>query len=158
MVPTDARRRIVTDFVAVSALTLALVGALPLGARAASAPAAGTPRLAERPGVADVRVARDPETGGWTLAPLGADAASLDRAPSPEAQMAINQSSAGLVTEALPGGGWKMDLQGRFQSYSIAREDVLGHLHYDCGEDPVSLFAWLTSMPEPVDAWGRPVR
>lgn len=157
MVPTDARRRIATDFVTRSALMLALVGALPITAMAASASATGTPRIADRPGVSDVRVARDPETGGWTLAPLG-DAATLDRAPSPETQMAMNQSAAGLFQEALPRGGWKMDLQGRFQTYSIARQDGLGNLHFDCGEDPVSLFAWLTSSPETVDVWGRPVR
>lgn len=158
MVPIDARRRIATEFVTRSALTLALVVTMPLAVRAASASAAGTPQIAERPGVSDVRVARDPETGGWTLAPLGADASTLDRAPSPEAQMEMNQSSVGLFQETLPRGGWKMDLQGRFQTYSIARQDVLGNLHFDCGEDPVSLFAWLTSSPEPVDAWGRPVR
>lgn len=159
MVPTDARPRIATDFVTRFVLTLALVVALPHGARAASATAAGTAPCAERPGTFDVRVARDPETGGWTLAPFaGAADAALDRAPSPDAQMAINQSSIGLVTKALPGGGWTMDLQGRFQSYSVARQDVVGNLHFDCSEDPLSLFAWLTTVPEPVDAWGRPIR
>ena len=158
MVPIDARRRNATDFLTRSALTLALLGLLAPGAGAASSPARGTPPIAERPGVFDLKVARDPETGGWTLAPIGTDAASLERAPSPEAQMAANQSLVGLVAEAMPNGGWSMDLQGRFQTYSIAREDVTGRLHYDCGQDPMSLFHWLTDVPEPVDTFGRPIR
>ena len=72
--------------------------------------------------------------------------------------MALNQSTIGLFEEALPTGGWTVNLQGRFQNYSIARRDAAGHLHFDCGEDPMSLFGWLTTMPEPVDSWGRPVR
>jgi hypothetical protein len=158
MVPIDARPRIATHFVTPFALALALLGAVSLAGGAAADPAGGTPGHAERPGTADLRVARDPETGGWTLAPFATDAASLDRAPSPEAQMALNQSAVGLFQEALPAGGWTMNLQGRFQTWSIAREDAAGHLHFDCGEDPLSLFGWLTSTPEPVDAWGRPVR
>lgn len=158
MRPTHGRGRIATDFVTRSALALVLASSLSSGIAEARDSATGTLRHAERPGTSHLRVARDPETGGWTLAPLVADGTALDRAPSPDQQMAVNQSSAGLFQVALPHGGWAMDLQGRFQSYSVVRQDVTGHLHYDCGEDPISLFAWLTSMPEAVDAWGRPVR
>ena len=158
MVPIDARRRTATDFVTRSALTLALLGSLPVVAGAAAASAGGTLRHAERPGVADVRVARDPETGGWMLAPFGAGATALERAPSPDERMAINQSLEGLVAEAQPDGSWLLDVQGRFQNYSIARKDVTGGIHFDCGQDPLCLFEWLTTLPEPVDAFGRPVR
>ena len=158
MVPIDARRRIATDFLTRSALTLALLASLPSVVGAAAAPARSTLRSAERPGVADVRVARDPETGGWTLAPFSAGAVTLDRAASPDAQMAMNQSLEGLDAEAQPDGSWLLDVQGRFQNYSIARKDVTGALHFDCGQDPLNLFEWLTTTPEPVDAFGRPVR
>ena len=158
MVPIDARRRTATDFLTRSALTLALLGSLPLATAAAAAPAGSTLRSAERPSLSDVRVARDPETGGWTLAPFGAGATALDRAASPEAQMATNQSLEGLVAEAQPDGSWLLDVQGRFQNYSIARRDASGGIHFDCGQDPLSLFEWLTTTPAPVDAFGRPVR
>lgn len=72
--------------------------------------------------------------------------------------MAVNQSLEGLVAEAQPDGSWLLDVQGRFQNYSIARKDVTGGIHFDCGQDPLSLFEWLTTAPEPVDAFGRPVR
>src|SRR4029079_16629281 len=124
--------------------TLALLGTLPLVAATAGAAAGGTLPNGRRPRGADPRVARAPETGGWTLAPFGAAAGALDRAPSPEAEMAINQSQAGLVAEVQPDGSWTLDVQGRFQNYSIARKDVTGSIHFDCGQDPLSLFAWLT--------------
>ena len=153
MAPNAGRRMIASRFALCSALVLSLLGALPAAAAAAS----GTSSIADRPGVAELRIARDPETGEWGLAPLGEENA-LGRGVSPDEQIAINQSAAGLVTEALPGGGWAMNLQGRFQSYSIARRDASGATRFDCSEDPISLFHWLAEVPTPVDAFGRPVR
>ncbi len=123
---------------------------------AAAIPARGTPVVAERPTVAALRIARDPETGGWTLAPLPSSAVKLPA--TLEEQMALNQSDVGLLSEPLPGGGWTMDLQGRFQNYEVVRRDAAGGLHYDCSADPISLFRWLVETPEPVDALGRPIR
>lgn len=138
----------------------ALVAALLCGAPAlaAAAPGAESPRaVANRPGEALVRIAIDPETGGWTLAPLD-EPNGLGKSAGLGAQLAVNQSSVGLVTEALPAGGYAIDLQGRFQSYSLARRDASGALQFGCDEDPLSLFHWLTDVPDPVDAYGRPTR
>lgn len=156
MASTQAVRRIARRFAHRTALILTLVAAAPLAASAAGGTAPGTPRIAERPGVSFMRIARDPETGGWTLAPM--TAAELARNTEADLQLALNQSSAGLVAVPLSRGGYAMDLQGRFQSFSVARRDASGGLRYDCGEDPLSLFHWLTEVPEPVDVYGRPTR
>ena len=136
-------------------LVVACGASAALDARAA-VPARGTPAFADRPTAAALRIARDPETGGWTLAPLPS---GVVKPPATrEEQMALNQSDAGLVSVPLPGGGWVEDLQGRFQSFEVARRDAAGGTRYDCTEDPLSLFRWLVETPEPVDAEGRPIR
>jgi len=146
------RRRNALIFATFIAAPVALT---PFAASAAT-PARGTPAVADRPTLAALRIARDPETGGWTLAPLPSGAVKLPATLAE--QMALNQSDVGLLSEPLPGGGWTMDLQGRFQSYEVARRDAAGGLRYDCSQDPLSLFRWLVETPEPVDVLGRPVR
>ena len=154
-----SRRRIASDLVARSAFVAVLLLAFPAAAPAATSsgiPAAGTPLVAERPGLAHVLIARDPESGGWTLAPLVVR--SEREALELDAAMAINQSVDGLVTEALPGGGYAMDLEGRFQSYSLARRDAAGVTLFGCEGDALSLFRWLSEVPPAVDVHGRPLR
>lgn len=91
-------------------------------------------------GASAMRITRDPESGGWTLAPIATPGAM-----SREREIDLNQSAAGLFEEALPLGGVTMNLQGRFQSYSVASRGADGRLRLECTESPLSLFAWLTA-------------
>ena len=99
------------------------------------APAAFAPR-----GEAELRAVRDPESGGWTLAPLWATAMPLEQIA------ARNFSSDGLVFETLPDGGVAVDLQGRFQSFSVARRALNGELESGCTDSPSSLFEWFYGL------------
>jgi len=65
----------------------------------------------------------DPVTG----AILGQPAPGATPLPlSPEVSEALSTSSAGLVSVPLPGGGFMIDLQGRFQSPMMATIDAYG--------------------------------
>ncbi len=100
------------------------------------------------PGSAAMRIARDPETGGWTLAPLGLQP-GLEDAPS----MALNQSDAGLVQERLESGGYAIRLQGRLQCYSVASRGLDGALTTGCVDDVWNLAWWLSGrLPLPAPA------
>jgi hypothetical protein len=101
-------------------------------------------QAAAPPGTFDVRIERDPESGGWRLAPL-APASRLEA----EEEMRLNQSSDGLVAEPIPGGGEVVDLKGRFQSFSVARRDADGSLRTACLENPLSLLAWWNEFLPP---------
>jgi hypothetical protein len=99
------------------------------------------------PGEAALRAERDTETGGFTLAPLWESSMSLTEATSK------NFSSDGLVFQVLPTGGVGVNLQGRFQSYSIARRTLDGEIQSGCTDSPASLFEWfygLTPSTPPV--------
>ena len=100
-----------------------------------------------------LRVERDAETGEWHLAslsqrtePIGAEAA------------AVSRSAEGLYEEGLPGGGARIDLQGRFQSLSVASRDRRGGVSVGCVEGALGLFHWLNEEAPVLDAAGRPVR
>lgn len=154
MVSFAFRRNVSSRFGVPALLVTLIVLVAPNAARAAQDPPSPSARGGAAPvGASHLRIARDPETGGWKLAPL-----AMDETFRAEADMALNQSTAGLVTEALPDGGWTMDLQGRFQSYSLARYDAKGKPETTCDEDPLSLFEWLREIPGPVDVHGRPTR
>jgi hypothetical protein len=77
----------------------------------------------------------------------GASACADDKAPSTEAVSAdeasiqtikrdlapvLNRSTDGLVVQAVPGGGQRVDLGGRFQSAAIAKIGPDGKLVTDC--------------------------
>ena len=115
---------------------------------AASAAAAPAPVF---PSVSFLRAARDPETGGWTLAPLW----SLSAA---DAAAALNQSSAGLIPVTLANGAVAVDLQGRFQSYSVARRTLDGEIETGCLDAPTSLFEWFYGLPASTPAVARTER
>ncbi len=75
---------------------------------------------------AGMRVYKDPQTGEFTTPPLPATA---------PAERALNRSHEGLVATpntAVPNGGVKLDLQGRFRSYSIATKDADGNISVRC--------------------------
>jgi hypothetical protein len=122
--------------------------AVPRANCTAAIAAAPTPVL---PGESFLRAERDPETGGWTLAPLWSLSAG-DNA------LALNQSSAGLIPVTLSSGAVAVDLQGRFQSYSVARRTLDGEIERDCLDAPSSLFEWFYGLPSSTPAVARPVR
>ena len=103
-------------------------------------------------GASAMRVARDPETGGWHLMALPTQL-ELGR----EFEIDLNQSHAGLFEVPLPHGGAMADLQGRFQSYSFARRGR-GAAQFGCTESSLGLFEWLTQEPSERDRFGRPVK
>lgn len=75
---------------------------------------------------AGMRVYRDPQTGEFTDPPLPATA---------PVERALNRSHEGLVATpntAVPNGGVKLDLQGRFRSYSIVTKDAEGNVSVRC--------------------------
>jgi hypothetical protein len=75
-------------------------------------------------GVSGQQVAKDPATGKF-------------RAPTPEelkilAPPANNDSTEGLVVRTLPFGVKMVDLEGRFQNYSVATKDPNGKVKTGC--------------------------
>jgi hypothetical protein len=118
-----------------------------------TAPATTSAPAAAPLGASEMRIERDPETGGWTLArlavPLG-----VGRVGDVE----LNQSQAGLHEVALAGGGVSVDLQGRFQSYSGVRRARDRSPQFGCTESSLSLFEWLKQEPVELDRFGRPVK
>lgn len=106
-------------------------GSLWIGAGAATAlllvllfnlPAPSTPTAAKA-----LRVQLDPETG--EIVPVtGLDKAEFER----QVEQRLNRSDAGLQPVHHADGSVSMDLEGHFQSLSIATTDSAGNLHTDC--------------------------
>jgi hypothetical protein len=74
--------------------------------------------------------------------PVSADEASIqiikrDLAP------VLNRSADGLVVQAVPGGGQRVDLGGRFQSAAVAKIGPDGKLVTDCVESVEEADAFL---------------
>jgi len=110
-------------------------------AATAAATTAATPAtVSPVPGESFLRAERDPETGGWTLAPLWASPFTADQAA------ALNQSSEGLVSQTLDNGAVSIFLQGRFQNYSVARRTLDGEVETGCIDSPSSLFLWFYGL------------
>jgi hypothetical protein len=102
------------------------------------------------PAVTASGIERDPETGGWRLAPLGGEAPDDRSSPShPDP----SRSDAGLVMVPIPGGGEFVDLQGRFQSFWVVQRGFDGRLASICDVDPIGLLRWelVPIPPRPVD-------
>jgi hypothetical protein len=77
---------------------------------------------------AGMRVYKDPQTGEFISPPP----ATPTTAP---VERALNRSHEGLVATpntAVPNGGIKMDLQGRFRSHFIATKDAEGNVSVRC--------------------------
>jgi hypothetical protein len=75
-----------------------------------------------------MRVYKDPQTGEITGTPPPAS-------PPPPMEQSFNRSHEGLVAvpnTAVPGGGVKVDLQGRFRSHFIATKDAEGNVSVYC--------------------------
>jgi len=79
------------------------------------------------------RVYKDPVTGEFTAPPAEAKA--------PRAPVSVHEaiSTAPIPTmqeTAVEGGGTKLDLQGRFRSYSSATRDAEGKITVHCNDKP----------------------
>lgn len=109
-----------------------------LSAAAAEAPQAVQPavqseqKVQAAPGAAQAGmvVVVDPETKELR-APVGNEAAELLKDLP-----ALNQSSEGLRQVRLPDGSYMMNLEGRFQEYSLVRRDADGRLAPACVSGP----------------------
>jgi hypothetical protein len=82
------------------------------------------------PGAAAMRVAIDPETGALVHAPLD-PAKALD----PTLANMLSRSTEGLIEVHYPDGRVSVNLQGRFQSVSLARLSEAGEVEATCVED-----------------------
>ncbi len=106
-------------------LTLALL-LLPL--HCAFAGDSGSPQIASQAsGGTGMTVYVDPQTGAFVPEPApGLEAVEL----SPQLRNALSTSHDGLIETAspLPGGGVRLDLQGRFQSPMVVTIDANGKL------------------------------
>ena len=81
-------------------------------------------------GAAAMRVAIDPETGALVIAPI-----DVEKALSPTVANMLSRSSEGLVEVHHPDGHVSVDLQGRFQSVSLARLNEAGEVEATCVEN-----------------------
>lgn len=109
-------------------LTVLAVGAvfLAVGATLDDSITAPGPR-SENPGSAGLRVAIDPESG--TIVPLtAADKAAIDA----RTQNMLSQSTAGLTEVHHADGSVSVNLEGRFQSQTVARINPDGTVTTDC--------------------------
>ena len=84
------------------------------------------------PGEAGLRAAIDPETGELVVG-TGAAGQPAGKAVDAGIEQMLSRSSEGLVKEALPGGGYRVDLQGRFMNLSVARVGEDGCVHHHGG-------------------------
>gem|GEM_PF-3874276 len=61
---------------------------------------------------------------------------------------ALSRSHKGLEVRPGPRGGIMVDLQGRFQSVSMARVNADGEIEFGCVESHASLEDFLAAHPE----------
>ncbi len=99
-------------------------------------------------GMSGQQVAKDPATGKF-------------RPPTPEelkilAPLAENDSQAGLEQRTLPSGAIAVDLQGRFQNYSVATKDASGKVRTGCVTSKKETEQFLAN--EPATAKKEPVK
>lgn len=97
-------------------------------------------------------VVRDQTTGALRV-PNDEEARAMAKSIEP----LFNTSSEGLVEEALPNGGFKMDLQGRFQSATIARRNSDGTLSWKCVDSASQATEFLMGSNPPSTS-GAPVK
>ena len=106
-------------------------------ARAAHHTRVAAKPAAQAPGSAGMMIAVDPETGALRM-PTAEEMQTLQQMNQ---DGALNTSTVGLVSEPLPGGGIKMDLQGRFQDYSVVRVGADGKFIFGCGKTEAEAMA-----------------
>ena len=94
------------------------------------------------PGTAAMRASIDPETGE-----LIQGHSPATKADNPELQNMLSRSTEGLVEEHHPDGRVHVDLQGRFQSASVATIDSSGKVQTTCVENPGAAHAYCQNKP-----------
>jgi hypothetical protein len=104
-------------------------------------------RAVHAPGSAGMVVAVDPETGGLRM-PSSEELQALYSTPADQ----MNFSSDGLVKVANPRGGFTVDLQGRFQEYSVARIGPDGKPIFGCGQSQAAAMAETFAPHRPTGA------
>jgi hypothetical protein len=135
-VPTPTPKRAVAVPKATVVRTKVVTSSRPSVRKAALAKVAATAKPAqavaarEMPGGAGMRIERDPETGTYGPPKLGA---------APIADPALNRSQEGLHEVRLPDGSYMIDLQGRFQEYTIIERGPDGKLRTRCVQDPTKV-------------------
>jgi hypothetical protein len=70
-------------------------------------------------------------TSSSAAAPVGADEAGIQKIERDLAPV-LSRSAEGLAVQAVPGGGQRVDLGGRFQSAAVAKIGADGKLVVDC--------------------------
>lgn len=93
--------------------------------RAEPGPSASAPARTSPSSAAGLEAHIDPTTRELTAGP--AEVAGMAE-QDPWLRNALSTSSDGLVEEPSPGGGWMIDLQGRFQSVVFATVDASGNV------------------------------
>lgn len=96
------------------------------GSQAATVDSASAQTAPAPARAAGMRVYKDPQTGEFTDPPPPTTA---------PVERPLNRSHEGLVATpntAVPNGGVKLDLQGRFRSHSIATKDADGNISVRC--------------------------
>lgn len=123
----------------IAAVALACVSTLQLHQAATetspgAVPVAGNDGIEMAPGHAGMRVSIDPDTGE-----LGMPTPEQQKAMDDDLREMLSRSADGLQPEVLPDGSVRVDLQGRFQSVSVASIDAAGQLHTGCIENHTAL-------------------
>jgi hypothetical protein len=78
-------------------------------------------------GAAAMRVRLDPESGTLLL-----DTSPMATNKATDLEAMLSRSDEGLVSEFLPNGTVRVDLQGRFQNASVAHIGADGRIHTNC--------------------------
>ncbi len=108
----------------------------PATARPAHSGGAAAPSPTRPAGRAGLLVEVDPPTGETAPPIAGADGAlPADGDPS------LARSTDGLELQMLPGGSRRVDLQGRFRSYSVVTIAADGTLWMACADDQAAALA-----------------
>jgi hypothetical protein len=104
-------------------------------------------------GIKAGRVFRDPETGelGPPPATIPAEAGIPTARLSAATRQKLNRSSEGLQARTLPDGTRLIDLQGRFQNFSVATLDEHGEAHLNCSHSVDDIEQTLEEAPARTD-------
>jgi hypothetical protein len=105
----------------------ASTGVTPTSVASEASPPAASPPAGTHAGL---RVYKDPQTGEFTEPPPNTSIATTT-API---ERAFSRSHEGLlaVPSSMPGGGVRVDLQGRFRSHFVATKDADGKVSVRC--------------------------
>jgi hypothetical protein len=113
--------------------------------QAAPSATAAAPAVATTPAAAGIVVGIDPETGRLGM-PTAAQMLELSAAE----RTGLLRTSEGLTEVQLPDGSWMVDLQGRFQVFSVVRLDPRSGRVFTCVDEEKALArALVAPVPSP---------